>query len=74
MALWDLASAVTNPIIGYVKHPWPSKNEGQRPAFPVQEPTMSFDDLRQAVAEVMPGAAIRHRIGFRHTIEWTKPR
>jgi SAM-dependent methyltransferase len=71
--MWDLASILTNPIIGYVKHPWPSKNEPQPPAFPVQEPTMSFDDLRKLVAEVMPGAAIRHHLGFRHTIAWTKP-
>jgi len=70
---WDVASIVTNPIIGYVKHPWPSQLGVQPPPFPVQEPTMSFDDVRELVHAVMPGATMRHQIGFRHTISWTKP-
>lgn len=71
--LWDLASMVTNPAIGYVKHPWPSAGSAPQPAFPVQDPTMSFAELRDVLADVMPGASIRHRLGFRHTIAWTKP-
>ncbi|NGN95441.1 class I SAM-dependent methyltransferase [Nocardioides sp. KC13] len=70
--LWDLASAVTNPVIGYVKHPWPSTDDPVRP-FPVQDPTVPLDDLREIVLDVMPGAVIRRRLGFRHTIAWTKP-
>lgn len=68
-----LASIVTNPVIGYVKHPWPSRNGAQPPPYPIQEPTMPFDELRQLVAEVMPGASMRHRLAFRHTIAWSKP-
>ncbi len=72
---WDVASMVTNPVIGYVKHPWPSRADGVRPQpFPVRDPTLSFDELRQILDEIMPGAIIRHRLGFRHTIEWAKPR
>lgn len=71
--LWDLASMVTNPAIGYVKHPWPSADSAPQPAFPVQDPTMSFAELRGILTDVMPGASIRHRLGFRHTIAWTKP-
>ncbi|MDR7309651.1 SAM-dependent methyltransferase [Nocardioides luteus] len=71
--LWDLASAVTNPVIGYVKHPWPSTDGAQPPAFPVTDPTMPLDELRKVVGDVMPGASIRRRLGFRHTIAWTKP-
>lgn len=70
---WDLASMVTNPVIGYVKHPWPSPAGPQPPAFPVLDPTLSFKDLREVVDTVMPGASMRHRLGFRHTIAWTKP-
>ncbi|GAA2829925.1 class I SAM-dependent methyltransferase [Kribbella solani] len=70
---WDLASAVTNPVIGYVKHPWPSPAGKQPPPFPVQDPAQSFDELRGLVDDVMPGAEMRHRLGFRHTIAWTKP-
>ncbi|MBP8921565.1 MAG: class I SAM-dependent methyltransferase, partial [Micropruina sp.] len=71
--LWDLWSAVTNPVIGFVHHPWPSP-DGHPPApFPVQDPALSHDEIRRLLAETMPGAAMRRRIGFRHTIGWTKP-
>lgn len=71
---WDLASSVTNPIIGYVKHPWPNRLGVQPPPFPVRDPTMPFDEIRALLDEAMPGAVMRHRIGFRHTIAWTKNR
>lgn len=71
--VWDLASTVTNPVIGFVKHPWPNKNGVQPPPFPIQDPTMPFAELRRFVSEVMPGASMRHQLGFRHTIAWTKP-
>jgi SAM-dependent methyltransferase len=70
--LWDLASIVTNPVIGYVKHPWPNPNGPQSPPYPIQDPTIPFDELRELVVEVMPGATMRHHLGFRHTIAWTK--
>lgn len=71
--LWDLASAVTNPLIGYVKHPWPSPNGKQPPPFPVQDPTLTFNELRELLSNIMPGARMRHHLAFRHTITWTKP-
>lgn len=71
--LWEVASVVTNPVIGYVKHPWPNRPGVQPPPFPVRDPTMSYDELREVVDTVMPGAILRHRIAFRHTIVWTKP-
>lgn len=70
---WGIASIVTNPIIGYVKHPWPSRADAHQPAIPVREATVPFDDVRDLVIEVMPGAIMRHQLGFRHTIAWTKP-
>ena len=70
---WDLASAVTNPIIGYVKHPWPNPAGKQPPPFPVQDPKHTFDELRALVEDAMPGAQMRHRLAFRHTITWTNP-
>ena len=70
---WDLASMVTNPLIGYVKHPWPSSHTVEPPPFPVKDATLPFGELRQVVQATMPGAVMRHRIGFRHTIAWTRP-
>lgn len=71
--VWDFASMITNPIIGYVKHPWPSRDGAQPPPFPVRDPTLSFEELRQLLDKFMPGSVIQHRLGFRHTIVWTKP-
>lgn len=71
--LWDIASMATNPLIGVVKHPWPSPVGHQLPPFPVQDPTLPFADLRRLVQREMPGAEVRHRLGFRHTIAWMKP-
>lgn len=71
---WDIASMITNPIIGYVKHPWPSRTDGPQPSpFPVRDPMLSFDELRRLLDDVLPGAIIRRQLGFRHTIAWTKP-
>ena len=71
--VWDAASMVTNPVIGFVKHPRVSRVEPQPAPFPVQDPTMSYADLRRHLDDVMPGATMRHRLGFRHTIAWTRP-
>jgi SAM-dependent methyltransferase len=70
---WDLASMVTNPMIGYVKHPWPNSLTLEPSPVPVRDPTIPFGELREVVQAAMPGAVMRHRIGFRHTIAWTKP-
>jgi SAM-dependent methyltransferase len=71
--LWDAASIVTNPVIGFAKHPRPNRAGVLPPAYPVLDPTMPFDELRRQVLDVMPRAAMRHRLGFRHTVVWTHP-
>lgn len=71
---WDVASIVTNPVIGYVTHPWPNRaGAPPLPPIPVRDPTLSFEQLRRLLDQVMPGAVLRHRLGFRQTIAWTKP-
>lgn len=70
---WDAASIVTNPLIGLAKHPRVDRS-GPRPApYPVRDPTMTYDELARRVAAVLPGATMRHRLAFRHTIVWTSP-
>lgn len=71
---WDLASAVTNPLIGLIKHPRPVTGGPKPPPFPVRDPQLSFDELQAIVKRVMPGPRMRRRLAFRHTISWTKPR
>lgn len=70
---WDLASAVTNPLIGLIKHPRPVPGGPVPPPFPVRDPQLSFVELQAVVRDVMPGAEMRRRLAFRHTIAWTKP-
>lgn len=70
---WDLASAVSSPVIGFVKHPRPAHDRSPTDPFPVTDPSQSFDEIRTVLDAVMPGARLRHRLGFRHTIEWTRP-
>lgn len=70
---WEIASIATNPVIGFIKHPRPHLGPPLPPSCPISEPTMPFDELREHVVEVMPGAAMKHRLGFRHTIAWSKP-
>jgi SAM-dependent methyltransferase len=72
--LWDSVSIVTNPLIGFIHRPWPSPVTAPPPPFPVKDPVLSFDEIGHMVERRLPGAVMRHRIGFRHTIEWTKPR
>jgi SAM-dependent methyltransferase len=70
---WDVASIVANPVIGFAKHPRVNRAGVQPPAYPVQDPTTTYDELRGHVERAMPGATMRHRLGFRHTIAWTRP-
>ncbi len=69
---WDLASTITNPVIGYIKHPWASPQGVEPPAFPVADPRLTYAEIGGTVKRVMPGATMRHDLGFRNTIEWTK--
>lgn len=71
--LWDSVSIVTNPLIGFLHRPWPSPVTAPPAPFPVKDPVVSFDEIEDMVDKWLPGAMMRHRIGFRHTIEWTKP-
>lgn len=71
--LWDMASMLTNPIIGFVKHPWVAQPGNADSSAPVKDPECTVAQIRSALRQTMPGAVFRRRLGFRHTIEWTKP-
>ncbi|ROR95807.1 methyltransferase family protein [Salana multivorans] len=70
---WDVASMVTNPIIGYVRHPWAAAAGSVPPPIPVRDPEVTLAEVRAVLDEAMPGARVRRHLGFRHTIDWTKP-
>lgn len=69
---WELASTVTNPVIGLLKHPRPHRGP-MAMTCPTREPALSVAELRQLLNRVMPGSRLRRRLAFRHTIEWICP-
>ncbi|WP_246955686.1 class I SAM-dependent methyltransferase [Brachybacterium sp. Marseille-Q7125] len=85
---WDILNALTNPLIGLVKHPRPHRNAPRRniqdaqdtsdsmrgPAMPVRDATFALAQLRRAARTILgPGAVIRRREGFRVTLRWSAP-
>jgi SAM-dependent methyltransferase len=70
--LWDVASMVTNPLIGYVRHPWPAVAGTDMAPFPTIDPTLTVAQITDAAQAILPGSIVRRHLGFRHTIEWTK--
>jgi 2-polyprenyl-3-methyl-5-hydroxy-6-metoxy-1,4-benzoquinol methylase len=70
----DLASAVLNPIVGLSKHPRAAPRSAvahrQEPAMPMKDPTTTAADITAAAATALPGASLRRRLFFRHTLRW----
>jgi SAM-dependent methyltransferase len=71
--LWDAASMATNPLIGKIKHPWPARTVHREDPYPVAEPSIPLDELVARARSVMPGLRAARHLGFRHTLEWTRP-
>ena len=71
--LWDIGNALTNPLIGVVRHPRPVRDPVPGPTIPVRDPAWSHGELRERAREVLPGAVLRRREGFRSTLSWRKP-
>lgn len=44
-----------------------------RVTAPTALPTMTLDEVRARMAELLPGARVRRRLLWRYTIVWTKP-
>lgn len=75
---WDVFSALSNPLIGLVKHPRPVRERDPQlgpatSAIPVRDPQLTITELRELAAELLCGARIRRRQGFRATLSWRKP-
>lgn len=41
--------------------------------MPVLDPRYTFAELRTAAADIAPGAVVRRRLYFRHTLVWRRP-
>ncbi len=70
---WEMSSLLLNPVVGFIKHPRRAAGVGPRPPVPVRDATASLGELKRIARDLLPGAAFRRRLFFRHTIHWTKP-
>lgn len=71
--VWDVGNALTNPLIGLVKHPRPAAGPRADDDMPVQDAGMDLAELRRRTRAVLPGATLRRREGFRVTLAWQRP-
>jgi SAM-dependent methyltransferase len=75
--LFDLASAVANPVVGLIKHPHPALPAAEpalsQPVMPVRDPTTTWAEIAAAARSRLPGSVVRHRLFFRYTLRWDKP-
>ncbi|HUP84320.1 MAG TPA: class I SAM-dependent methyltransferase [Acidimicrobiales bacterium] len=72
--MWDLVSSILNPLVGLAKHPRAVSPGGSGAPFPLADPELTFDEIKGQAASLLPGMRMRHRLFFRYTLEWTKPR
>lgn len=73
---WDIVNALTNPLIGLVKHPrraTPGASGAEHVQMPLRDPDMGVAELRERARAVLPGARVHRREGFRVTMSWTRP-
>lgn len=71
-ALWVTCSALANPVMGFVQHPFPTAGPPAPTPFPVRDPEHTFDEIASAARAVLPGAVVHRRIPFRYTLAWQK--
>lgn len=72
-AVYDIASALLNPLVGLIRHPRPVRGAPEPSSVPLAEPVLSVGEIAAVAARVLPGARVRRRLFFRHTLEWQKP-
>lgn len=70
---WDVANALSNPLIGLIKHPHVARAPIADPQMPLADPCVPLAELRRRTEAVLPGARFRRREGFRYTMRWEKP-
>jgi 2-polyprenyl-3-methyl-5-hydroxy-6-metoxy-1,4-benzoquinol methylase len=71
--VWDLGSALLNPLMGMAKHPRRAAGGAAPSSFPVRDPVLTYDQVRAAAERILPGARPRRRLSFRYSLDWTKP-
>ncbi|MEU3017826.1 class I SAM-dependent methyltransferase [Nocardiopsis sp. NPDC007018] len=71
--LLGVFSAVLNPLVGLLRHPVPASEPPAHMRAPTREPEWTLDQIRAAVARELPGARVRRRLFWRHTLVYDHP-
>ncbi|MHB8875065.1 MAG: hypothetical protein ACYC8T_15375 [Myxococcaceae bacterium] len=62
-------SAVAFPVSWY--HRRTRRSSAVR--APLADPTMTLDQIRRGVVDLLPGATVRRHLLWRHSMRWVKP-
>lgn len=71
--LAGLVSLLLNPLIGLAKHPTPTAEPPPHMRAPTAEPAQTLTRIRAAAARELPGARVRRRLFWRHTLVYDHP-
>lgn len=71
--LVGLVSAALNPLVGLVKHPRVAAGPPPHMSAPTSEPEWTLDRIRAVAARELPGARVRGRLFWRHTLVYDHP-
>ncbi|MBQ1079876.1 MULTISPECIES: bifunctional 2-polyprenyl-6-hydroxyphenol methylase/3-demethylubiquinol 3-O-methyltransferase UbiG [unclassified Nocardiopsis] len=71
--LTALVSVVLNPLVGLVRHPAAVTEPPPHMRAPTLEPQWTLGRIRAAVAQELPGARVRRRLFWRHTLVYDHP-
>jgi trans-aconitate methyltransferase len=62
-------SAIAYPVSGYYR----LTRRTSRVGAPIQDPSMTLDDIRRDAIRVLPGVTIERRLLWRYVLHWMKP-
>ncbi|GAA1465448.1 class I SAM-dependent methyltransferase [Nocardiopsis exhalans] len=71
--LAGLVSLLLNPLVGLIKHPAPADEPPPHMRAPAAEPPETLARIRAAAARELPGARVRRRLFWRHTLVYDHP-
>ncbi|WP_017586407.1 class I SAM-dependent methyltransferase [Nocardiopsis ganjiahuensis] len=71
--LTGLVSLLLNPLVGLLRHPAPATGPPPHMRAPTAEPTQTLARVRAAATRELPGARVRRRLFWRHTLVYDRP-
>ncbi|GHC80881.1 hypothetical protein GCM10007079_20160 [Nocardiopsis terrae] len=68
-----LVSLLLNPLVGLCRHPAPAAGPPPHMRAPTTEPRETLSRIRAVAARELPGARVRRRLFWRHTLVYDHP-